>query len=276
MASHWRFRLIRQAVIRRSGFSPPDYGATTMPSESSSPREPKAKAARLVKDRPRADSRGSRRGQGEGTDPSQSDILKRFAESTSRVVHQAAYILEEEIAAGIVAAKQIEARLVDVEQLRSQEQNEVVRLLRRDSHEVVDLLVDMLDVSVTALGNAIRRAMTTNGGGGGAPGSGGDNPLVINTEPVKPGATASASITLDNDDESGSSTIGFHGSELIDAAGGRIAASAIAFEPPKISLPAGGSADVRISVKVPAAAHRGVYSGSFRRAGRTSFARCWS
>ena len=115
---------------------------------------------------------------------SSSDSRKARHESSSK----RHIILEEEIAAGIVAAKQIEARMVDVEQLRSEEQNEVVRLLRRDSHEVVDLLMDMLEVSVTSLGNMVRRAMMTTGSRAAEHGAGGNSPLLISTEPVKPGA----------------------------------------------------------------------------------------
>ena len=191
----------------------------------------------------------------------QSEILKRFAESTSRVVQQAASILEEEIAAGIIAAKQIEARMVDVDHIRSDGSNEVVRLLRRDSHEVVDLLMDMLEVSVTSLGNMARRAMMTTGSVVAEPGAGRINSLIISTEPVKPGETAEVSIILDNEDESGASDFGFHGSDLIDAAGDQIPASAIAFAPPKLALQPGSSGDVQISVKVPRATHPGVYSG---------------
>src|SRR6516165_8801662 len=101
---------------------------TAMPSEASSRRGSKAKQGRVSRDRPLGDPKVARHGDGDRNDPMQSEILKRFAESTSRVVQQAAYILEEEIAAGIVAAKQIEARLVDVDELRSEESNEVVRL----------------------------------------------------------------------------------------------------------------------------------------------------
>jgi hypothetical protein len=85
--------------------------------------------------------------------------LQGFAETTSRVVQQAASILEEEIAAGIVAARQIEGRFVSIEQLRGGKPEEVMQRLRRDAHDVLDILVDLVHVTVRAAQTLAQRVV---------------------------------------------------------------------------------------------------------------------
>src|SRR5215467_367479 len=70
---------------------------------------------------------------------------KGLLSSASNVVFRAAEILEEEIARGIVAAKQIEEKLTDVPRLRSgqatknpQMEDLFVRF-RKDAHDIIDL-----------------------------------------------------------------------------------------------------------------------------------------
>ena len=72
----------------------------------------------------------------------QLDKLKDSAGTPSNVVQRAASILEEEIAAGIVAAKQVEKRFIKVSELRSGKPDEVTQRFRRDSHEPIDILLD--------------------------------------------------------------------------------------------------------------------------------------
>src|SRR4030095_5970600 len=61
--------------------------------------------------------------------------------NAQRVLSSAVNILEEEIAAGIVAAKKIEKKIIDVDEVRSNPEH-LMNRFRRDTHEVVDIFLD--------------------------------------------------------------------------------------------------------------------------------------
>src|SRR5205823_2923222 len=91
----------------------------------------------------------------ESTEPGVSvdvSVVKGLARSVSRIVSQAAAILEDELAAGIGAAKQIEERFLDVAEMRSTSPDEVMARFRKDAHEVVDIALDLLNVPTRSLG----------------------------------------------------------------------------------------------------------------------------
>ena len=67
-------------------------------------------------------------------------ILKQFGESSSDMIQKAALILEEEVAAGIVAAKEIERSMREEGDVRSAEFDDIVQRMRRDAHDVVDII----------------------------------------------------------------------------------------------------------------------------------------
>src|SRR5205809_7233646 len=61
--------------------------------------------------------------------------------NAQRVLSSAVNVLEEEIAAGILAAKKIEKKVIDVEDVRNNPEN-LLNRIRKDTHEVVDLFLD--------------------------------------------------------------------------------------------------------------------------------------
>jgi len=81
----------------------------------------------------------------------QLDKLQAFTETTSNLVQRAALILEEEIAAGIVAEEQVEKCFIEVSQLHSGKPDEVIQGFRRDSHEPFHILLDKFDFVETIL-----------------------------------------------------------------------------------------------------------------------------
>lgn len=60
-----------------------------------------------------------------------------------KVISSAVHVLEEEIAAGILAAKKIENKILDVDDIRS-DPDDLMNRIRRDTHEAVDLFLDAL------------------------------------------------------------------------------------------------------------------------------------
>ncbi len=69
----------------------------------------------------------------------QSGAITDFAETTSRVVQKAAAILEEEIAKGIIAAKQVEERLKNVSVLHEGNPVAMIEGFRKEAHEVAEM-----------------------------------------------------------------------------------------------------------------------------------------
>ena len=79
------------------------------------------------------------------------------------VVARAASILEEEIAAGVVAAKNVESRFVDVKASRSGKPEEVLPRFRRDAHEVVDILMDLVNVATRTVSGFTQSVIKISG-----------------------------------------------------------------------------------------------------------------
>ncbi|NHZ37158.1 COG1470 family protein [Massilia rubra] len=190
------------------------------------------------------------------------DYLVRMAGTTSRIVQQAASTLEEEIALGVAAAKRVEMRFVDVEKLRAGDPADVMQRFRRDAHEVVDILLDMVVLASNSLGALSERVVTVRPGGAAAPKQGGDATASLTMpQPIAPGGSLSVPMTLENAADVPTATLRFHCSDLLSESGARLAAVQIGFAPEELSIPARGSATVLITVSVPPDAAPGTYSG---------------
>jgi hypothetical protein len=86
------------------------------------------------------------------------NALANFANTSSRVVQTAASILEQEIAAGMAAAKEVTAQMaVAVTQApKAGEANyaQIVESLKVDAHAAVDVLVNLLKTAAQVLAEA--------------------------------------------------------------------------------------------------------------------------
>lgn len=188
-----------------------------------------------------------------------------LAERTSFIVQQSASILEEEIAAGIQAAKEVEARFLDVESLRGGDDNRFSRKLRRDVHEVVDIIVDLIEAGAKGAGDLAARAVSlrsSSDGNGARRPVPGNIPTLTPSTPLNPGGTAEISMTLENDSDSETDEFSFETSDLINAASGaRIEADGIDVSPTPVIIGPRGSSTVTVHIRVPENAVPGVYSG---------------
>jgi len=194
-------------------------------------------------------------------------ILQDFTKTTSRVVHQAAAILEEEIAAGVVAAKQVEDQLVDVKKARSGESAEVIQRFRKDAHDLVDIVLDMLaiasekatDVSDNMLsfgtGTSSKRTGKT---------SGGTIPTLVIPKTLRPGDSFEIEMMLENESDKQINKISMICNDLINSDGKKITARNVAFSPGVTSLKPKAQANVTIGITIPKAAEAGSYSGIIR------------
>ena len=164
-----------------------------------------------------------------------SPIFKSFADTTSHVVQQAASILEEEIAAGILAARQIENKFIDTQELRSGKPDEVFQRFRRDAHEAIDIVLDVVGAAARNATRMAQRAISIRGGErtGTAESS---TPVLSVPQPVKSGQTGEVSMVLENDGETPAEPFELRPTDLVSAAGHRIPAHAVEFDPKVISI----------------------------------------
>lgn len=197
----------------------------------------------------------------------QFDRLLGVAGTTSRIVQRAASILEEELANGIVAAKQVEMQFVDVDKLRGRDPEEVMQRFRRDAHEVVDILLDLVSVATNSLTGLAQRAIKISSGavGGGderpAPTGASGIPALNIAQPVKPGGRVEVPMRLENDSDDGTETFTFMSTDLFSPSGERIPAQQISFVPETLTIAPRNTATVTVAINVPEGATVGVYSG---------------
>jgi hypothetical protein len=186
--------------------------------------------------------------------------------SASKIVFKAANILEEEIARGIVAAKQIEGKLTDVNKLRNNSDAELLTRFRRDAHDIIDLIIDFSAIAVKNVGQIssrfinIRQEMATDGTDGRpAAGTQAHIPLIQVPKELRAGEMYDVPITLENDDRNETKSVHFENTILVDAQGNQVTAGAIGFDPNPLVLKPGSSGVVTLKVKLP----EGVKPGSY-------------
>jgi hypothetical protein len=189
-----------------------------------------------------------------------SPIFQTFAETTSHVVQQAASILEEEIAAGIVAARQIEDKFLNTQELRSGKPDEILQRFRRDAHDVIDMVVDVVGAAARNASRMAQRAISIRGGSRGAAETSG-TPVITLTQPVNPGETGEVSLVIENDGDAATEPFEFRPTDLINAAGDCIPAHAVQFDVKSISVGPHQNQRVVVRVTPPASTPSGLYSG---------------
>lgn len=78
-------------------------------------------------------------------DKARKEILKEFGASTSDMIQKAALILEEEVAAGLLSAKEVERSMRETGEVHSESFDDIVVRLRKDAHDVVNIIGDQAD-----------------------------------------------------------------------------------------------------------------------------------
>lgn len=200
---------------------------------------------------------------------------KGLFDSATSIVLKAAVILEEEIAKGIVAAKELEGKLTDVPKLRSgkvlnnqQVDNLFVRF-RKDAHDIIDLVVDLVSVTAQGAGKLSSGLMRiTTAASSGDDKSNNNNqpsptpqiPLIQVPRDLHAGEKATFPITLENDNANEEKVIVFMNSPFTDTAGKQLPSSVLSFEPNPLKIQAASKADVEVTVTIPKTAKKGSYS----------------
>ena len=207
------------------------------------------------------------------------DASRRAIEATPTIVLKAASIIEEEVAMGIGAAKRIEQRFLDVDALRAQNPDHVMSKFRKDAHDAVDIILDIVTAAATTVGDragrmvnvTASRLVTTNGGPfaatRGTPGTEAASTKLATVRmpgTVAPGQTAELMMSLENESDSATAEFTLHSSELVSSSGERISSTAVTFEPSTLSVGPRVAGTVAVRVHVPGDAKPGSYEGLLR------------
>ena len=183
--------------------------------------------------------------------------------NAQRMLTSAVDVLEEEIAAGILAAKKLEKKVINVDDLRNAAPEELMSRIRRDAHDAVDLFLD----AITALTNQITSLTETANGGktkAAAKRAGPEIPVVQNDIPAKPGQRVEIPVVITNHSAEKAMQVDLAKSELIGPLGTKINARSIEITPKSFMLVPEESKEVLIKILIPSTSKPGSYSGLFQ------------
>jgi hypothetical protein len=186
---------------------------------------------------------------------------KGLSETTTKIVRQAATILETELAAGIKAAKKAEEQFVNVEKMRTEKPDEVIQRFRRDAHEVVDILIDVVNAGLRSINmtSVISIKERTPAAKNELPAG---QPSVIKpTHPIKAGEKAEIPLSFENSGDSQTDEFRLYCTDLIGETGDNIPASRVKFNPATLTLSPHQSEKVIVTITVPKTTKSGVYYG---------------
>jgi hypothetical protein len=194
--------------------------------------------------------------------------LSGLVGSASQIVLKAVGILEEEIARGIVTAKQVEEKLTDVPKIRSgkvtdnHQFNDLFVRFRKDAHEILDIIVDVVSVTVHGAGKISSQLIKigTETKSDPAPVPTQQVPLIQVPGDMKAGEQKEFPVTLENDDATSEKIITFVNTPLTNAAGEQLSADALVFNPNPLTIPPASKATAMVKINVPATAKAGSYT----------------
>lgn len=169
-----------------------------------------------------------------------------------KVINSAVNVLEEEIAAGILAAKKIEKKILNVDEIRSNP-DDLMNRIRRDTHEAVDLFLDALSAISKQVGNLTTSTdKETNSKDQTVSETIKENTVtLLKTEtPLKPGESEVFKFTLFEDSEK-LTKIKFRKSHLLGPSNKIINSRALKVIPSKLNLKSKEEVEISIQLKLP-------------------------
>jgi hypothetical protein len=204
------------------------------------------------------------------------DVLNpnNMLNNAQRVLSSAVNVLEEEIAAGILAAKKIEKKVINIDDIRNDPEN-LLNRIRKDTHEVVDLFLDgfialssqlkILSDNVARQTSAVKTTDTTTE-------KTQKNSITIlqPDEAVKPGETAVVYMDLSDDEITDPVKIKLQKNDLAGPFKEKISLRNITIQPSSVIIKPGKNSEVTIRVKIPAACKPGHYTALFTDAYNSS------
>lgn len=197
------------------------------------------------------------------------DVLNpnNMLNNAQRVLSSAVNVLETEIAAGILAAKKIEKKVLNVDDVRSNPEN-LLNRIRKDTHEVVDLFLDgfiALSSQLKVLSDTVAQQTSNVRFSEDAGEKKQPNSITIlqPDEPVKPGDTAVLYMNISDDESTVALKIQLQKNELAGPYNQKIPLRNISIRPTTILLQPGENKEVVIRIKIPLICKAGHYTTLF-------------
>lgn len=195
----------------------------------------------------------------------------KVMDDAQHLLKKAVNILEEEIAAGILAAKRVEKKVINVDEMRDTDPEELMSRIRRDTHDAIDIFMDAFTALTRHFGGLTETLNRTkpdplakNTGNGHPNGSQQQAapaiPVVRTEKPAKPGTAIEIPIVLSNDSEDRSIVVALSRSELIGPGGTKIPAKLIKLTPRSFTLEPLQKKEVLIKINIPDTCKKGSYS----------------
>lgn len=190
------------------------------------------------------------------------EIFSNFARTTSKVVEKAALILEEEVAAGIIAAKQLEDQFVDSDKIRGEAKEKLMQRFRKDAHEVIDIMMDAVSV-VSKYGMKVTDNLISmvEPGKQGTTAKGANTPILEMPQPIKAGENAEVVMALENNSKVETDPFTILTTDLLSGSGKKIPSSSVGINPKNIKIGPSQKLEVKVNVKVPKQTETGTYTG---------------
>lgn len=197
------------------------------------------------------------------------DVLNpnNMLSNAQRVLNSAVNVLEEEIAAGILAAKKIEKKVINVDDIRSDPEN-LLNRIRKDTHEVVDLFLDgfiALSSQLKILSDNVATQASVVKTNDAAADKKQKNVVTIlqPDEAVKPGETAILYMNLSDDEMIAPVKFQLQKSDMAGPFKEKIPLRNISIQPSSVVLQPGENKEVIIRVNIPPACKPGHYTSLF-------------
>ena len=187
---------------------------------------------------------------------------KSVTETSTKVVRQAAMILEEEIAQGIKIAQQTENRVPQMDKFRSEKPDEVMQRFRRDAHEVVDIFIDVVGATLKAIPNVADPNVLNVGNVAVKPVVVAPvTPVIKAPVAVKAGMSVDVQISFENTNSTKTEEFSIFCTDLVSSTGDRLPSKAIKFTPSTVKIAPQKSTQITVTVAIPLETKPGTYSG---------------
>lgn len=187
----------------------------------------------------------------------------KILSNAQEIINSAVNVLEEEIAAGILAAKKVEKEVIDVDDIRHNP-DDLMNRIRRDTHEVVDLFIDALTAITKHVGELSTTLDNSNGSSNHSEsvnGQGKENTIsyIEADEPLNPGQSTSIILSVFDNHSKTPVDIKIQKTDLTGPQKQSIHSRAIKIIPSTVSLKSGEEKEISVQVKVPKNASPGKY-----------------
>lgn len=197
------------------------------------------------------------------------DVLNpnNMLNNAQRVLNSAVNVLEEEIAAGILAAKKIEKKVIDIEDVRNNPEN-LLNRIRKDTHEVVDLFLDAAIALSSQLkilsDNLAQQTENTKKPAASPEKKTRDTVTVLqHDEPLMPGETATLYMQVNDEDATQAVKVQLQKNDLTGPFKQKITANNVFIRPLSFTLKPGATKEIEIRIRIPANCKKGYYTGLF-------------